>query len=233
MRPRPAAPAGRYAIDLPANRACFSYPRAVRLTSTLVVLCLLLGLAPRGEADIYAYVDQHGTTHYSNVPTDGRYLVILRAPPEAVADTAPPGAAKRADWHERAASYAGLIDRAARRHALQPALLRAIIAVESAFDPHAVSRAGAQGLMQLLPKTALRYGVGDAFDPEQNVRGGARYVADLLRRYGNNLELALAAYNAGEDAIERHGRQIPPFRETQAYVPAVLRLYREFLTRPS
>ena len=199
----------------------------------LAASCLLLGLAPRSEADIYAYVDQQGATHYSNVPADGRYVLFLAAPPEPAPDSTPSGAAKRGDWHQRAATYAGLIDRAARRHALQPALLRAIIAVESAFDPRAVSRAGAQGLMQLAPKTALRYGVGDAFDPEQNVRGGARYIADLLQRYSNNLELALAAYNAGEDAIERYGRQIPPFRETRAYVPAVLRLYHEFLTRPS
>ena len=87
--------------------------------------------------------------------------------------------------------------------------------------------------MQLHPDTARRYGVGDAFDPEQNVRGGARYLSDLMRRYHDNLELVLAAYNAGEQAVDRYGRQVPPFRETQAYVPAVLRLYRQFLASPS
>ena len=205
----------------------------MRLASTLAVFGLLLGLAARSEADIYAFVDQQGATHYSNVPTDGRYVVFLRAPPEPAADSAPPGAARRTDWRARAATYAGLIDRAARRHSLQPALLRAVIAVESAFDPRAVSRAGAQGLMQLLPRTARRYGVDNALDPEQNVHGGAWYLADLLQRYDHNLELALAAYNAGEDAVERYGRQVPPYPETRAYVPAVLRLYRELLTRPS
>ena len=219
----------------------------------LAVLCLLLGLSPSSEADVYAYADQQGVAHYSNVPSDGHYLLLLKAPPEPGAEPAPAGPAPQTDrpavpaphtyrpagparhtgWRARAANYSGLIDRAARRVALEPALLRAVIAVESAFNPRAVSRAGAQGLMQLLPRTARRYGVDDAFDPEQNVRGGARYLSDLLRRYGENLELALAAYNAGEDAVDRHGRQVPPYPETRAYVPAVLRLYRELLTAPA
>jgi soluble lytic murein transglycosylase-like protein len=127
----------------------------------------------------------------------------------------------------RAAAYSALIDDVARRAELQPALLCAVIAIESAFDPRAVSRKGAQGLMQLRPATAKRYGVQRPFDPAENVRGGAGYLKDLLKRYGNDLELALAAYNAGEDAVDRHGRTIPPFAETQAYVPAVLALYRE------
>ena len=196
-----------------------------------VVLLLASGAAvPDACADIFGYTDADGVTHLSNVPTDDRYALVLKSPPEpttgASALTGPTG-----NWQARAASYATLINRAARTMALQPALLRAVIAVESAFNPHAVSRAGAQGLMQLHPKTARRYGVGNAFDPEQNVRAGARYLSDLLHRYDNNLELALAAYNAGEDAVDRYGRQIPPYRETQEYVPAVLRLYHQFLTQ--
>jgi soluble lytic murein transglycosylase-like protein len=185
----------------------------------------------QARADIYAYTDAQGSAHYSNVPNDPRFTLLLKSPPEpAAAPAAAVSIPQR--WRERAASYQGLIDRTAKRMALQPALLKAVIAVESAFNPRAVSRAGAQGLMQLLPVTARRYGVGNAFDPEQNVLAGAQYLRDLLRRYNNNLELALAAYNAGEDAVDRYGQQIPPFRETQGYVPAVLRLYHELLPRP-
>jgi soluble lytic murein transglycosylase-like protein len=185
-----------------------------------VLLCAA-GL-PRAHADIYAFTDAGGNTHYSNVPTDRRYLRILSEPaaePDPVGD----------GWRVRAAAYGSIIDSAAKHADVSPALLRAVVAVESAFDPRAVSSKGAQGLMQLLPSTAERYGVKRPFDPAENLRGGAHYLSYLLKRYGNDMPLALAAYNAGEDAVERFGRTIPPFRETQAYVPAVLRFYRKFL----
>ena len=200
----------------------------MRVLMPIVAFLCCTGAVSRAQADIFTYTDEHGVSHYSNVPTDERYALLLRSPPDP---RAPQAVAARAGWHERAAAYAGLIDSAARTAAVQPALLRAVIAVESAFDPRAVSRAGAQGLMQLHPTTARRYGVGNPFDPEQNLRGGATYLSDLLRRYDNNLELVLAAYNAGEDAVERYGRRIPPYRETREYVPAVLKLYKRFLAR--
>lgn len=131
-------------------------------------------------------------------------------------------------WRARAETYAQLIDATAQHVAVHPALLRAVIAAESAFDPQAVSAKGAQGLMQLRPATAHRYGVTRPFDPAENVRGGARYLHDLLKRYRNDLELALAAYNAGENAVDRYGGRIPPYPETQQYVPTVLRWYRQF-----
>ncbi|HUO94941.1 MAG TPA: transglycosylase SLT domain-containing protein [Steroidobacteraceae bacterium] len=199
-----------------------------RSTRFGLALCLLAACAQAG-ADIFAYTDESGSTHYSNVPTDPRFTLLLKSPVEPEAASAAVAPAPE-HWRQRAASYQSLIDRTAKRNALQPALLKAVIAIESAFNPHAVSRAGAQGLMQLHPKTARRYGVGNAFDPEQNVAAGAHYLRDLLRRYNNNLELALAAYNAGEDAVDRYGQQIPPYRETRGYVPAVLRLYHELLT---
>jgi soluble lytic murein transglycosylase-like protein len=189
----------------------------------IAVLFSVAGL-PRAQADIYAFTDALGGTHYSNVPNDRRYVLLLTEPQEPA-----PLAEAAGDWQRRAAPYSGLIDDAARQAELQPALLRAVVAVESAFDPRAVSRKGAQGLMQLRPATARRYGVQRPFDPAENLRGGAHYLSDLLKRYGSDLELALAAYNAGEDAVDRHGRTIPPFAETQAYVPAVLRMYRKFL----
>jgi len=126
--------------------------------------------------------------------------------------------------------YDALIDGAARALTVQPALVRAVIVVESGFNPRAVSRRGAVGLMQLMPATARRYGVTDAYDPAQNVQGGVRYLRDLLARYDSNLELALAAYNAGEDAVERYGRRIPPFPETLNYVPSVMAIYQKLLS---
>ena len=190
--------------------------------SGVLACALIAGVA---RADIYAFTDHDGTVHYSNVPADPRFAVLIKEPlPAAVAvDTQAQGS-----WRQRADSFAGLIDAAAHHAALEPALLRAVIAVESAFDPRAQSRKGAQGLMQLLPATARRYGVRQPFDPEQNLRGGAGYLHDLLKRYDDNLDLALAAYNAGADAVDSHGRRIPPFAETRAYVPAVLKWYRQF-----
>jgi soluble lytic murein transglycosylase-like protein len=203
--------------------------KLMRVLATLLLSVVVCVFPDRANADIYSYVDSAGVTHFTNVPVDDRYAVFIKAPPEPGHESASRTGLARAAYKERVASYAGLIDAAAKRAALQPALLRAVIAVESAFDPRAVSRAGAQGLMQLHPATARRYGVGDAFNAEQNVAGGAHYLSDLLRRFDNNLELALAAYNAGEEAVERHGRHIPPYRETREYVPAVLRLYKQFL----
>jgi soluble lytic murein transglycosylase-like protein len=118
------------------------------------------------------------------------------------------------------------VQEAARTYELEPALLHAVISVESGYNPKAKSRKGASGLMQLMPDTARRYGVADIFDPAQNVRAGARYLRDLLRMFNNDMKLALAAYNAGENAVIRHGR-IPPYQETVAYVPKVLAFYKK------
>jgi len=194
-----------------------------------VILALslaLAGVAVTANADIYTFTDAAGVVHYSNVPTDERYVIFAREPrePAALASAEP----VRGSWRQREAQYSQLIDQAAERESVQPALLRAVIAVESSFNARAVSRAGAQGLMQLHPATARRYGVGDPFDAVQNLSGGAHYLRDLLKRYHNNLELVLAAYNAGEEAVDRHGGRIPPYRETREYVPAVLKWYRQF-----
>jgi soluble lytic murein transglycosylase-like protein len=110
----------------------------------------------------------------------------------------------------------------ARQHDLYPELLHAVIRTESAYNPAALSSAGAVGLMQLMPGTAKRYGVPDIWDPVENLRGGARYLRDLLDLFGNDLRLALAAYNAGENAVIKYGNRIPPYPETQRYVRKVL-----------
>ena len=120
------------------------------------------------------------------------------------------------------------IDAIAKRHGVDPHLVRAVIRVESNFDPKAVSPKGAAGLMQLMPETAMRYGVENRFDPAQNVDGGVRYLRDLMTMFNGNLSLALAAYNAGEGAVLKYGRRIPPYPETQQYVVWVRSYYNQF-----
>jgi soluble lytic murein transglycosylase-like protein len=120
------------------------------------------------------------------------------------------------------ASIEGLIREAARRHGVHEALIASVIAAESNFNPRAISRKNARGLMQLMPATAARYEVTDVFDPAQNIDAGTRYLKELLDRYPRDLRLALAAYNAGPERVEQH-RGVPPFAETQAYVRRVLR----------
>ena len=120
------------------------------------------------------------------------------------------------------------IDSTARRHGLDPLLVRALIRAESNFDPRAVSPKGAVGLMQLMPQTAQRYGVENRFDPVQNVEGGVRYLRDLIAMFEGNLTLALAAYNAGEGAVLKYGRRVPPYPESQQYVVRVRGFYDRF-----
>jgi len=126
---------------------------------------------------------------------------------------------------------ARLVEEAARRHGLPPELVLAVVAVESGFRPEAVSPKGAQGLMQLMPRTAASLGVADAFDPEQNLDAGVRHLEALVRLYGGDLQRALAAYNAGQGAVLRHGG-VPPYRETRAYVRRVLERYRAQQQKP-
>lgn len=194
-------------------------------------LVVALGCAQAAKADIYAYTDQAGITHFSNVPNDDRYQLLIASPVDDAAAAASPHRSARSatEWLAKSAQYDALIDGAARADTVQAALVRAVIVVESGFNPKAVSKKGAVGLMQLQPATARRYGVKNMFDPDQNVRAGVHYLRDLLARYGSNIELALAAYNAGEDAVERYGRQIPPFPETLNYVPSVMAVYQKLL----
>lgn len=194
----------------------------------ITILCVLtIGFAPLvARADVYSFTDATGVTHFSNVPSDSRFELLLVTP----ADAAPAGAkARTIYWLVHSEKYDAAISDAAKSAAIQSALVRAIIVVESGFNPRAVSKKGAIGLMQLRPATAKRYGVKDIYDPEQNIRAGASYMRDLLLRFDSNLELALAAYNAGEEAVERYGRHIPPYRETMNYVPNVMTVYQRLV----
>jgi soluble lytic murein transglycosylase-like protein len=118
-----------------------------------------------------------------------------------------------------------LIRDAAARYNLDPTLIHSVIAIESNFDPKAVSRKNARGLMQLMPRTAELMGVKDSFDPGQNIDGGAHYLSDMLKKYGNNVTLALAAYNAGPDSVDKYGRRVPPYLETMKYVQRIAKTY--------
>lgn len=199
----------------------------------------LLALGSPARADIYGYIDEDGGAHFSNIPQDKRYTVFLRTP-----RTEPPARASRQGGRTPAVEGAvGSV--AARRRAynaavaglaaalqVDAALLHAVITAESGYNPRARSDKGAMGLMQLMPDTARRYCVNDPYDPVQNLRGGSQYLRDLLQRYGNDTKLALAAYNAGEGAVDRYGGQIPPYRETRLYVPLVMGLYERYRKTP-
>ena len=193
-----------------------------------MVLLLGCGLSRPGWADIYAYTADDGSVSLSNVPTDERYTVLIAAPEPAVAATPVAAMRKGKSGLARKAGYDQVVDEVSRTYGLESALLHAVISVESRYNPKAVSSKGAAGLMQLMPQTAKRYGVADAFDPRQNLDGGARYLRDLLRLFNNNISLALAAYNAGEHAVMKHGNRIPPYRETLNYVPRVLDFYQRY-----
>lgn len=184
---------------------------------------MLAPLRPAGAA-IYAFTDERGTVHYSNVPSDPRYRLLIASPPEEG-----DGRASILTLLQRSQAYSGMIEHAAQANRLDPALVRAVIVAESGCDPQATSKRGARGLMQLMPQTARQYGVKNAFDPEQNIRAGSQYLRDLADRYQDDLQLVLAAYNAGPQAVDSHGRKIPQFRETLDYVPKVLRIYHRLI----
>src|SRR5258706_1896009 len=176
--------------------------------------------ARRGK--LYRFTDQGGIVSLSNLPhLDKRYELAYPGKPEAMIVPAP-----RNPRREDIARFTPLIEDAARSNGLDPLLLHAVIRAESGYNPNALSVNGASGLMQLLPVTGKRYGVKDLFDPRDNIAGGAKYLRDLLELFENNLELALAGYNAGEGSVIRAGHRIPNYRETLAYVPKVLDFYR-------
>ncbi len=181
-------------------------------------------------ADVYQYRDSFGHVYLTDRPMSGAYKLVkvTRLPGGS---SRPPPLAKPAlvDLQRRRLAVEPVVAAVAKDTRLRPELLHAVIRAESAYDPQAVSSKGAAGLMQLMPGTAERYGVQDRHDPQQNVRGGASYLRDLLSMFDNDLRLALAAYNAGENAVIKYGRQIPPYPETQHYVEKVM----AFLAQPA
>jgi hypothetical protein len=191
---------------------------AIGLTTTVIVgISSLAFSVSTTTAEIYQFIGPNGSISLTNVPSDPRYRKIE-------------GESSRFHAALSEQELEPVIRRHSSQHRLHPALIRAIIKAESDFDPHAVSRSGAIGLMQLMPQTAVRLDVRDMYDPDDNVGGGTKYLRQLLDRFHGNLPLALAAYNAGENAVDRY-QALPPFDETREYVRKVLRYYRAFLVR--
>lgn len=213
-----------------------------------------LGFGCSAQADLWGYVDDNGVAHFATQPLDSRYRLFFKGGstldgPDAADRAAAIGdeAFRRSAIYQHIVNHPNLsrllplIERNARAQSLDPALVKAVIAVESGFDPAAVSPKGAFGLMQLLPGTAARYGVvGDAnrsaaqklLDPAVNLRTGTRYLHDLLAQFGDDVPLALAAYNAGEQAVLNYGSRVPPFAETQEFVRLVEQFRRLFTPAP-
>lgn len=202
---------------------CFGSPRAP-LSGIALVVATFAPAWP-AAAQIYTFVDDSGGLHFTNTPCVPEYVAL--APPElcAAASTPPSPPAPPVAVAPPLTDLPTAIERLATHHGVDPRLVEAVVRVESGGDPRAVSPKGAKGLMQLMPARAVAFGVTDLFDPIANLGGGIRHLRELLQRYQGDLALALAAYNAGERAVEAYGG-IPPYRETQEYVRKVLALYR-------
>ncbi len=185
------------------------------LVATPVLLALLL-IPIIGRADVYLYKDSQGVLVFTNVPNHAGYRRVWRDPNSS--ETTPSFSNSY---------YDDLIRSASGRHNVDADLIRAVIKAESDFRSNARSNKGAMGLMQLMPETARLHNVADAYDPNENVEGGVRHLKMLLSRYQGDLELSLAAYNAGSAAVEKHGG-VPPFAETKEYVRRVLRYYDSY-----
>ena len=222
----------------------------MKLRHLVVAGLLAIGAAAPAHADVWGYVDDRGVAHFAAEKVDERYELFfrggqsfdttagIRAPqtPRAVAAPAASNS-KLIAYFDISPSYKQVkhhLREASNEHGIDYELLQALIATESGFDAGAVSPKGAVGLMQIMPATAERYGVTSdrkaavekkLTDPRLNVRTGTRYLRDLIRMFPGQLELALAAYNAGEGAVQRAGNRIPNYRETQNYVKTVLQLY--------
>ena len=198
-------------------------------------------IASPAWADLYGYVDEQGQVRLANEKLDDRYQLFVKGEPRAEFQLSSelkflPATGKLEDHiiYKRiqktpnVQKFEHLVRAEAEKQKLDPALVKAVIAVESAYDPAAISPKGAVGLMQLIPGTAARYGVKTIADPTSNVNGGTRYLRDLLDLFNGNLPLALAGYNAGEGAVQRYKNTIPPFPETEAYVKLVMQFHEYF-----
>ncbi len=224
----------------------------MRWAALSLVACSLQAADARGE--LWAYVDEQGHSHIANRQLDARYQLFFKGATTLDVPSAPDERTRAAAalagtrLYQRATDpgvtrpFERQIETAARQNGLDPALVKAVVAVESAFDPLALSDKGAIGLMQVLPETGARYGViGDSrrstlqklLDPATNLRIGTRYLRDLLARFANDLSLALAAYNAGAGAVETHDNSVPPFAETRDYVKLVQQVYALYRPIPT
>ena len=195
----------------------------------LVALVFVVGvLIPDPmQAGVYTFSDAAtGVIHLTNKPADPRYASMTRT--GYIPDSADLSRSKPMERRVNLDRYHALVEKAAREHQVDRALLSAVIMVESGFDPIAVSSRGAVGLMKLMPATAQLYGISDPYDPAQNIQAGAKYLRYLMKKFNNDMSLVLAAYNAGEATIQRYGNRLPPYQETILYVPKVMDAYRRY-----
>jgi soluble lytic murein transglycosylase-like protein len=190
-----------------------------RLLATVTLVGALASPASGAADEIYSFVDGDGVIHYTNVPQDARYRVVIASTAGRVAPPLP----------RRTSAFDEHIRAAAQKYGLAPPLVKAVMAAESNFNPAAISEKGATGLMQLMPETARDMSVHDLLDPAQNIEGGARYLRLLHDQFGGDLKRVLAAYNAGPERVRRSGGAVPAIPETQAYVRKVLALYKAYM----
>lgn len=203
---------------------------SLRFALIITMLAAVAGSFP-AQADIYSYRDENGVLNYTNIrPNNAHYKVrIAYKQPRRQYATPPKTVVYRDDIQPQTLppQLQTIVNHVSQYYAVDKSLVQAVIHAESGFDANAVSPKGASGLMQLMPQTAQRYGVRDIFDPEQNIIGGVRYLHDLLETFGHNMRLAVAAYNAGEQAVLRYGG-VPPFPETLRYVNKVMQLHSRY-----
>jgi soluble lytic murein transglycosylase-like protein len=193
----------------------------------LIILLLpfsLFSLAPPAKADIYKYVDNEGVMHFTDAPTDRRFKIFMR---DLKKDRKLRTNFKLAAAYRNKAEFEPIIKSLASEFGVDSSLIKAVIHAESGYNPNAVSPKGAQGLMQLMPKTAQGLKVSNSFDPKENLRGGVRYLRFLLDTFKGDVTLALAAYNAGLNRVSQYGG-IPPYQETRNYVSRVLSYQKSY-----
>jgi soluble lytic murein transglycosylase-like protein len=192
-----------------------------------IIAALLVGDRCLFSQALYSYLDENGVRVFTNIAptatvTDLKITGAVPAPPPTPAPAAS---------NSKSEAYDSIIEKYSGDYNLDPSLIKSIIATESAFNPKAISSKGARGLMQLMPATAARLGVSNSFDPEQNIQGGVKHFRSLMDSFNEDISLSLAAYNAGENRVQRLGK-IPPIKETQNYVQSVTKLYEKSKGEP-
>jgi soluble lytic murein transglycosylase-like protein len=191
-----------------------------------------VGAASPAFADIYSFKDEKGVVHFTNIKgLDSRYRLVRKEDGSPINPGTNYDAKVFMPSQADIEKYANIIQAASKAYGVDASLVHAVISAESQYNRYAVSRTGAMGLMQLMPETARRYGVRNMMDPTENIHGGVRYLRDLLAMFKGRIDLAIAAYNAGENAVLRYGHTIPPYAETRHYVPKVLAFYKNFQKR--
>jgi len=191
---------------------------------TLLCIFIFSLISMPSQADIYKYVDKHGRVILTDKPAHTGYKRLVKTWKGWEEAKLP----KNFNWVKNQKKFDPTIRSISKMYKLPPTLVHAVITAESSYNPNAISRAGAVGLMQLMPETAKRFGVSNRRDPKQSIYGGSRYLRHLLKLFKNDLSLALAAYNAGEGAVKKYGNKIPPYKETRNYVNKVIRYYKKY-----